>query len=189
MDFWRVIEARHSVRDFRPDAVPHDALERVIRAAALAPSSFNSQPWLYHVTTGEARQKVGEILAQGTVHLSEYMDVLGPQHYEDAVAWYSSLGDAPVVIGVSMPDHSSGLELTNKLLAMGASIENLMLAATAEGLATCTITFAWWVREELSEFFGLDAERDIISIIALGYPSDVPPAAPPKNGDIADWLD
>lgn len=189
MDFWNVIESRSSVRDFRSDPVPREVLERVVRAAGLAPSSFNSQPWRYHVTSGEARQRVGEILAQGTVHLTEYMDVLGPQHYEDAVAWYSSLGDAPVAIGVSMPDHSSGLELTNKLLSMGASMENLMLAAAAEGLATCTITFSWWVRDELSRFFGLEDQREIVSIIALGYASDVPPIAPPKNGDIADWLD
>lgn len=189
MDFWSVVSNRHSVRDFRPDPVPREQLERLLHAAALAPSAMNAQPWRYHVAQGEARQRVGELVAQATVHLEEYMEQLGPENYQWAVEWYSSLGGAPVVVGVSMPHGESEMDLTNKLLSVGASLENFMLAATAETLATCNITFAWWVRDQLAEGFEIGEGREIVAIVALGYPGAVPPMAPEHREDIADWLD
>lgn len=189
MEFWQVVEARHSVRDFKDAPVPRDVLERIVHAASVAPSAMNEQPWRFHVTTGETRSQLGKVVSQATVHLSEYMEVLGPKRYEDAMKWYSSLGDAPVVIGVSMPTPESDFDNMNRLLSIGAAVENLMLAATAEGLGCCNITFSWWVRTELEELLGIGPGRSMVSIVALGYPSSVPPALPPKNEDVADWLD
>jgi nitroreductase len=188
MDFWDVIEGRHSIRDYRPDPVPPEKLERLMHAASLAPSSMNAQPWRFHVAAGETRAEIGRLLAQATVHLEEYIDQLDPEHYEQAVAWFSSLGGAPVVVGVSMAEPASELERLNGLLAIGGSIENLMLAATDEGLASCNITFGWWVRDELAEALEVGDGRTVVALIVLGYPSEVPPIAPPHRQDIADWL-
>lgn len=189
MDFSRVVESRCSVRHFRRDEVPRDIVERVIHAATLAPSSHNAQPWRFHVTTGASRQSVGELLSQATVHLAEYMDVLGPKGYEDARVWYSSLGDAPVVIVVSTPGPGSGLDLTNKLLSIGASTENLMLAAADAGLGSCVVTFVWWIRNELAELLALPEGEEVVEIIALGYPDATPPARPARRADVVEWLD
>lgn len=189
MDFWDVLDARHSTRDFRPDPIPRKVLERMIHAAATAPSSMNSQPWRFHITTGARRAELGKIVAQATVHLEEYLDHLGPERYEQAVQWYSSLGDAPVVIGVSMQAPDSDIDQVNKLLSVGASIENLMLAATAQGLGTCSITFTSWVRDELGELFGLADDRAVVAIIAVGFQSEIPVVAPRHRADIMDWLE
>lgn len=189
MDFWKVLESRRSVRDYRSDPVPQESLERALAAAAGAPSAMNEQPWRFHVSTGEARQRVGEVVSSATMHLAEYMDVLGPDHYEDALKWYSSLGDAPVVIIVSMTRPDNDFDATNKLLSVGAAIENLLLALTAEGLGTCNITFAWWVRDDLAKLVELDESRQVVAIISVGYASDAPLAAPPHNPDVADWYE
>lgn len=189
MDFWQVVEARHSVRDFTADPVPRATLERIVHAASIAPSAMNEQPWRFHVATGATRAELGSLLSQATVHLSEYMDVLGPKRYEDAVKWYSSLGDAPVVIGVSMLKPETDIDSTHRLISIGAAVENLMLAATAEGLATCHITFSMWVRSEVESLLGVADDHTIVSVIALGHPGEIPPALPPKREDIADWLD
>lgn len=189
MEFWQVVEGRHSVRDFKPDPIPREVLARMVHAASIAPSAMNEQPWRFHVTTGETRSALGKLVSQATIHLSEYMEVLGPERYEDAVKWYSSLGDAPVVIAVSVATPESDFDNINRLVSVGAALENLMLAATAQGLGCCNITFSWWVKDELEKLLGIDAERTMVSIVAIGYPSDAPLAAPPKNEDIADWLD
>jgi len=188
MDFWTVVEGRHSVRAFRSDPVPRELIERLLHAASAAPSAMNEQPWRFHVAVGDARMEVGKVVAQATVHLEEYMEQLGREHYDEAVSWYSSLGNAPAIIGVSMLDAISDLDLTNKLLSVGASIENLMLAATAEGLASCNITFAWWVRDELAQAFEIGGGRSIVAILAVGYAADVPPLAPVHREDVAEWL-
>lgn len=189
MEFWDVVENRHSVRDFEDVEVPREKLMKLLHAASAAPSAMNEQPWRYHVATGGARAEVGQMIGQATVHLTEYMDVLGPKHYEDALRWYSSLGDAPVVIGVSMPSPQSEFDGVNKLLSVGASIENLQLAATAEGLGSCNITFAWWVREDLARLFDVAEGWSVVAVIAIGVPSEVPPVAPPHAEDVADWLE
>lgn len=188
MEFWDVIDGRHSTREYSPTPVPREKVIRVLHAAAAAPSAMNSQPWRYHVAEEDARADVGRLLAQATVHLTEYMEVLGPERYEAAIEWYSSLGNAPIVIGVSALKGDTDFDATNTLLSVGASIENLLLAATAEGLGACNITFAWWVRDELAERFGVSEDRDVVAIIALGYPGAVEPVSPPHRKDVADWV-
>ena len=50
MDFWEVIEARYSVRQFDParDVTPEE-VERLLWAALRAPSAGNRQPWHFYV--------------------------------------------------------------------------------------------------------------------------------------------
>ncbi|HSK47399.1 MAG TPA: nitroreductase family protein [Coriobacteriia bacterium] len=188
MDFWQVVEARHSIRDFRPDPVDRKSLDRMFHAASAAPSAMNSQPWRYHVATGQARAEAGKIVAQATVYLEEYVEQLGPERYAQAMQWYSSLGDAPVLIAVSMPEPESDFDRNNSLLSVGASVENLLLAATAEGLGSCNITFTSWVRDELAALFDIGTGRVIVSVIAVGHPSEILPVAPRHRDDVADWI-
>ena len=60
---------------------------------------------------------------------------------------------------------------------------------TAEGLGACNITLSYWVRDEIAELLGLPAEQSIVTIVAVGYPSEVPAAAPQLRGETAVWLD
>ena len=50
MDFWQVIDERHSVRRFEPDVdVPPELVQRLLVAATRAPSAGNRQPWYFYV--------------------------------------------------------------------------------------------------------------------------------------------
>ena len=143
----------------------------------------------FYVTTGKTRQDLGRIVAQTTVYLTEYMDVLGPEGYERAVRWFSSLGDAPVLVAIAAPDSVDEFKLVNRLLSVGAAIENLLLAARAEGLGACPFTFSYWVRDQLAELLGIPAGESVVSIIALGWPVEAQPPAALKRADVAIWLD
>jgi nitroreductase len=189
MDLWDAIDARHSVRHFRPDPVSRAVVERCVDAARHAPSSMNEQPWEFYCCRGESRTALGGIIAQATVHLSEYMEMLGPKRYEDAVEWFSSLGDAPVLIAVSCLSPDSEFSAMNRYLSIGSAVENFLLAATAQGLGSCSITFSHWVKDEMAELLGVPEGSEVVSVIALGYPSDVPTASPEKREHIAVWLD
>jgi len=189
MEFWETVTSRHSIRDFDGQGAERSAIERVIAAARQAPSAANEQPWRFLVVQGEARAELGGIIAQSTVHLSEYMDVLGPERYEAAVTWYSSLGNAPVLVVVAAPRSKVEFEAMNRHLSVGAAIENLLLAATNEGLGACNVTFSHWVKSDLSAALGLSDAEEVVSIVALGHPSDIPPACPPVKPDDTVWLD
>ena len=47
--FYEAVETRRTVRDFLPDTVPQEVLDRAVDAARLAPSSSNLQPWEFVV--------------------------------------------------------------------------------------------------------------------------------------------
>jgi nitroreductase len=189
MELWHALRSRHSVRDFTDEPVSREALERVVAAASLAPSSRNEQPWKFYVITGETRKEVGTIIAQTTIHLSDYMEVLGQAGYEDAVTWYSSLGDAPALIAVASPASDEALLRLNRHLSVGAAVENMLLACVGEGLAACNITFSHWVEDELADKLGLPEDWEILTVIAVGFPGSNPPLAPAHSADVAVWLD
>lgn len=189
MEFWDVINGRRSVRSFDSKPVSREVLVRLMHAASQAPSAMNSQPWRFHVAEGSHRSRIGEVVASATAHLQEFIDTIPEDAYEEAVRWYSSLGDAPIVIAVSIPKPESEFDEVNKVFSVGAASENLMLAAVAEGLATCNITFAWWVKDALGEAFEVGEDRMIVSLIACGYAKGGEHPRPSKDTDVARWLD
>ncbi len=189
MELFDAIEQRHSVRSFKSDPVPRESLERIVHAAALAPSAMNEQPWHFYVTSGEPRARVGEIMSQTTTHLEEYVDLIGPERHAEAVRWYSELGHAPVVIVCSMPKADDSFGRLNKQISVGAAIQNMLLAATEQGLGACSITFAFWVRDELAAYLDVPDDHEIVTLVALGYSVEEAPVSPPHKADIAEYLD
>lgn len=189
MELWEAFERRRSVRTFGPGMPSREQVTKVLSAASLAPSSRNAQPWRFHVATGPVRERVGTVVAQTTVHLAEFADLLGPEGMEFLVGWYSTLGDAPIVVGVSVTETSDDFESSNNLLSVGAAIENVLLAATDEGISVCNVTFSWWVRDELRDAFGIEEGRQVVAVIAMGYSDNPPLAQIERRTDIIDWLE
>ena len=177
MDLFDTIERRHSYRAFGSTPVRREDAERIVAAARMAPSANNTQPWGFHISTGETLVRVRETMERTTVYLDEYLRTLGSEErIAAATRFMSSLGGAPLVIAVSAPHVVDDMATVNTLLSIGAAIENLLLAATALGLGSVNVTFSYWVRDELAEIFEIGAERYIVSLIAIGYPDEGPQA-------------
>ena len=68
-DFRTVINERRSIRGYKPIPVPRELIEEVIEIAKRAPSSMNTQPWHFHVVTGDPLEKIreGKVQAAGAV--------------------------------------------------------------------------------------------------------------------------
>ncbi|WP_153542955.1 nitroreductase [Streptomyces sp. RB17] len=69
MDVYEAVRSRRAVRGFTDQQVPREVLERVLSAAAWAPSGSNLQPWHAYVVTGrplaELKRHAGERVATG----------------------------------------------------------------------------------------------------------------------------
>ncbi len=78
------------------------------------------------------------------------------------------------------------LQNINALISAGCAVENLLLAATGSGLATCNVTFSYWVRDDLAKALELPQDRLVVSLIALGFAAGTP-AAPPHSADVVFW--
>jgi nitroreductase len=189
VEFFDVVEQRHSMRSFRDTPVPRELIERAMYAASRAPSAYNEQPWVFYVLEGQPRKAIAETMAQSTSYLEEYLHMRGMEMTDHILSWYSELGGAPVVIAIATPFTDDEFVRLNRYLSVGAAIENLLLAATDLGLAACNITFSWWVRQEIAELIDVPTDHYIVAMVALGYPDDQPPLAPPHRDDVAHYLD
>jgi nitroreductase len=188
MDFYEAVERRHSIRAFTGEPVDRAVIDRCIAAAAMAPSSLNLQPWRFHVATGATREAVGQAMAQSTLHLQDYIGIIDDAHLQVAERFYADLGNAPVVIAVSAPPAEDDLTRINTFVAVGCAMENLLLAATAEGLGTCSLTFSFWVRDELAEVYGLGDDREVVALMLVGHPAEAP-VSPAHNLDVSTYHD
>src|SRR5262249_62433947 len=61
MDVYEAVRTRHSVRNFTNQPVPREALERVLSAAAWAPSGSNIQPWHIYMVTGASLAEIAKL--------------------------------------------------------------------------------------------------------------------------------
>ena len=160
------MESRRSIRRFKPDMVPGALIDQVIRAGTYAPTGMGRQsPIILAVTDRAVRDKLSRWNAE----------IMGT----DSDPFYG----APVVL-VVLANKAVPTCIYDGSLVMG----NLMLAAHAEGLASC------WIHRAKEEFeseegkailkeLGIEGDWEGIGHCILGYAGGEPkPAAPRKPG-------
>ncbi len=188
MDLYDAIHGRRSHRRYRPEMPPREVLARVIEAALWAPSGTNAQPWEITVLAGPPRD---EFVALASKALDQLMPILRkaevPEKGQKLVAQlFKNLGGAPVVIAVTIfknPDDP--INMAN-LQSGAALMQNLLLAAHAEGLGTCWMTGVLFVEQELLKFLG-KPDRQLLAITPIGYSAKEPPVPPRKDREVR-WL-
>jgi len=153
MDFWEVIERRHSIREFdTAREVPAEAVQKILETAIQSPSGGNCQPWHFVVVGDSAARQALATAAHGQ----------------------QTLRQAPVVIAVcSDPGRSAayygrrGQDLY-ALLDAGAAAVHILLAATAQELGSCWISA--FDDDAVARSLRLPEHLRPIALIALGYP-------------------
>ena len=55
-DFYELAQRRQSCRNFKDKAVDGELLVRCVKAASLAPSACNSQPWKFVIVTNDEKK-------------------------------------------------------------------------------------------------------------------------------------
>ncbi len=64
LNFSDAVRSRRSIRAFRPDRLPEALIDEVLEEAQLAPSNCNTQPWVVHVVSGAARDRLSAALLE-----------------------------------------------------------------------------------------------------------------------------
>jgi nitroreductase len=165
MDAIEVILTRHSISKVKPDPIPHELIEKLLHAAVQAPNHYRVRPWRFVVLTGKSRQALGEILAQA-------MKKQNPELPETGMEMERAKPlRAPVLIavGVDKPADPRVLEIEN-ICAVAAAVENLLLAAHAEGLGAMWRTGSAARDLEVKKFLGFAPEQELIGFIYIGWP-------------------
>lgn len=188
MELKDAIARRRSIRVFDGRPVDREIIDRLIEASTYAPSRFNIQPWHFHVATGEALKRVAAVMAQNTAYVQEYLTVSGyPEWVEHAIRFYGDLGGAPVIVGISARRVEDPTGWLDDTISVGAALQNLLLMATEEGLAACSLTAPAWIRDQLLEVFEVPAGSEMMAMVVLGYADEVP-YEKERHTDVATYL-
>lgn len=153
MEFYEVIEKRRTIRDFENETISSDVIERIIEAGLKAPTNDHMRDWHYVVIQEKnVVIKLLDIIPKGISDkdMNELIkdwnlnDNVQQECYRNAVPkQYKMLADASAIVipllkqktDILNPDNVSHL---NGFASIWCSIENIFLAATAEGYG-CTL--------------------------------------------------
>ena len=156
MEFYDVLDGRHSIRAFKDKDVKDDQLDRIIRAVISAPTAGNLQSYRVLVVRDEA---IKEALCKA--------------------AWDQSfVKQAPVVLVFSTLSSASSSKYGSRgrdlYTIQDATIATTFahLAAVAEGLGSC------WVGafdpEKVRAAVDLPRDQEAVALLPIGHPKKVP---------------
>jgi nitroreductase len=197
------IRSRHSCRSFSAQPVAPATLRQLLDTARFAPSGGNLQPWIAHVLSGASMERfraqlTPQFLANPLGGAAEY-HVYPPELKEPYRARRHKNGDDLYrLIGIPREDKAARHRqfaqnydffgapvgiffFLDRIMGppqwsdLGMFIQNIMLLAREQGLATCAQeSWAIWHRE-VAEFLSVDSTLMLFCGLALGYGD---PAAP-----------
>ena len=166
MSFLEIIRTRRSYRTYKAEQITDEQLNAVLEAGTFAPTSRGLQsPFIVAIQNEALKVRLAKMNA-------EIMGVTTNPYY-----------DAPTYVLVFVP-----AEAPNGIQDASLVLENMMLAAHAQGLGSCWIhrereMFATEEGKELMREWGLPEGLVGIGALALGYPEGEPsPAKPRKEG-------
>jgi F420 biosynthesis protein FbiB-like protein len=180
MDFFEVVHTQRSIRQFKPDAVPDEAIWKMLDAAIRAPSGSNTQPWAFLVVRDRAKreaiaQAVRERMGDPAVGRAEaeHLDPARRRMRLASIAFRENVTSAPVLIIPCLVAPTSPTTDANNLFAgssIYSAVQNLMLAARALGLGTVLTTFNMRIEDVIRREFGLPDDAKPVAVIPVGYP-------------------
>lgn len=151
MDAMRAIVSKRDTRSFRNEPVADELLERVLGAARMAGSAKNKQlTRMVLVTAADTRQTLASC--------------------GDFTDWIPS---APAVVVFVIPKDGG------KPFDIGRMAQNLMIAANAEGLASCPVSFQH--QDKITPLLGIPDSHEAPNGVALGHPGDEPEENPLRS--------
>lgn len=184
MEVFEAIYTRHSQKKVKADPVPREMIEKLLDAAVQAPNHYKVRPWRFVVLTGEARDRLGEVMAASQAERHPEF----PQESFDKCRATPLKAPVVIAVGVDKPSEAKVLEIEN-ICAAAAACQNLLLAAHAMGLGAKWRTGDWARDPKIKEFLGFDADQHLIAFIYVGYPEFIPELTPrPSFEDRTVWM-
>ncbi|HTU59051.1 MAG TPA: nitroreductase [Polyangiales bacterium] len=184
MDAIELLRTRASNGKLTEPAPDADTLRFALEAAARAPDHAGLRPWRVHLVRGEARDKLGALMAEAARKQNPNLSA------EDYDKTRKKALRAPLIIVVSAAvQDNPKVPAIEQVLAAGAAAQNILLALFARGYSAMWRTGGPAYDEDVKRAFGLRAEDALVAFIYAGTPKQpAPDMHRPSPDDFArDW--
>ena len=157
----------------KPDPIAQDVLESILTAATWAPTHGRREPWRFTVFVGEGRRKLADLFARAYAQSSapDHASPEAQQNQRDRVM------KAPVWISLELHiPQPARFPQWEEEAALAAAAQNMLLAATAYGLAGKWVTGVAMTSPLTAHELGLQGggAGELRGFIFLGYPAEQP---------------
>ena len=190
-----VLGQRRTVRDFTDEPVDQAAVRRAIAAALTAPAPHHSQPWRFAIVeSAAARTRLLDDMLTAWV-----ADLHGDGFTEEQIARRTRRGEplrrAPLIIvpclladaAHTYPDRRrNAAERAMFLVAMGAGVQNLLVALAVEGLGSCWVSSTMFCGPVAAAALDLPEGWEPMGAVGVGHAAA--PPAPRADRDPASFL-
>jgi len=148
-DFLDLIRTRRSIRKFTKEHIDDTTIEKIIEMGTWAPSGLNNQPWRFVIVRDK---EIKDKLAQQT----KYSPIIE---------------NAPVCIAVFL-DNAASYDRVKDIQAIGACLQNMLLAIHAMGLGGVWLGEILKNRKEVEKLLGVPEPCELMAVIAFGRPAE-----------------
>jgi nicotinate-nucleotide--dimethylbenzimidazole phosphoribosyltransferase len=174
---YQVISERRDIRRFRPDPVPDEVLRVVLAAAHRAPSVGLMQPWRFIVIRNlDTRVAVRQLAQRERLRQAANFDERRREFLDQKI---EGIVEAPVGIVVCCDHGDAQQEILGRgtipetdLYSTACAVQNLWLAARAEGLGIGWVSF--YRPHDLRQLLAMPGRVDPIAYLCVGWPDERP---------------
>ncbi|MFJ6668707.1 coenzyme F420-0:L-glutamate ligase [Streptomyces sp. NPDC091383] len=177
------VTLRRTVRAFTEEPVDPGSVRRAVAAAVTAPAPHHTTPWRFVLLESAAsRNRLLDAMRDAWI-----TDLRRDGKSEESVAKRVRRGevlrDAPyLVVPCLVMDGShhygdarrDGAEREMFVVAMGAGVQNFLVALAGERLGSAWVSSTMFCRDVVRETLGLPPEWDPMGAVAIGHPAQAP---------------
>jgi nitroreductase len=166
------------------DPGPNDAeLDIILKAGARAPDHGRLVPWRFVIIEGDARHRLGAAIAAAKRRMVS-------EATEDDLAKESAkVLRAPLIVAVIAKIQSGNkIPAFEQMIAVGAAVENMFLAAHAMGIGAMWKTGQPAYSPEVKHLLGCSEGDIVVAFLYLGRAERLPPPRPIELASVVRWL-
>jgi F420 biosynthesis protein FbiB-like protein len=177
-----LIKQRRSIRKYQPRPVSLEAIQGLLEAAQFAPSAHNAQPWRFIVLLSDsAKQKLTQAMIEAWLKDLKRGGASAEQRLALTKTYTERFTQAPAVIIACLtlqdmmqyPDEQRQKnERDMAVQSLAAAIQNLLLAAHAQGLATCWYCAPLFCKNVVREALQIPVDVEPQALITVGYAAE-----------------
>jgi coenzyme F420-0:L-glutamate ligase/coenzyme F420-1:gamma-L-glutamate ligase len=187
-----VIPARRTVRSFTDEPVDPDAVRRAIAAAVTAPAPHHSEPWRFVIVSSpQARTALLDAMHDAWV-ADLRKDGFTAEQISRRTRRGIPLREAPLIVvpcletsaAHAYPDERRlRAEEAMFTVAIGAAVENFLVALAVENLGSAWISSALFCQDVAGAALNLPDGWRPMGAVAVGHAAASPPPRPPRDPD------